>query len=120
MVGDSDGVADGYALGELVGDGNIAVEERALEAGKVRALIGGGEDVARPVGIGEQALGQRAVREYADALLAAEGQVCCLDVPVEHIVARLVGVEKTRFQGLGHLCGVVVGNADIAGLAGLL
>ena len=104
----------------MICDGDIAVEERTLEAGETRAFIGVGEDIAGSVDIGEQALSQRAMREYAYALLAAEEQICYLDIPIVHIVARLIGVEATYFQGPGHLRGVVVGYSDIASFADLL
>ena len=56
----------------------------------------------------------------ADALALAEGNILGFYLAVDQVVARLAGVELGAAQGLFHLGGIEVGNADVARLALLL
>ena len=72
-----------------------------------------GKAVTGPVASGQQDFAQRAMGQNADALVLAEGNVRGFYLAVDQVVARLAGVELGAAQGLFHLGGLEVGNADV-------
>src|SRR5258706_13969890 len=86
----------------------------SLKAREIRALVIRRKGCVRCVLPTQQTLCQRAMRQNADTLTFAKRNVLRLDVTVEQVVARLVGVKARGLQCPLHLLGVVIRHAEVA------
>src|SRR5919197_804787 len=115
-LGDGPATALGVAL-ELAHDRDVAAELLAREEAAVAppvALVELGVliDLA-----GEETMGERAVGERADAVLAAVRKDLLLDLAAEEVVRRLQGVDPPRALEARHLARIEIRNPDVARLA---
>ena len=107
----------GRQLIQPIGSFDGSGEGFALESVELRSLIVVGEDMAGLVASSKETLGLGGVGENANAVIPAEWQHIGFDFPVEHIVARLVGMIGVEFVGRIELFHVVVGYTGVTGLA---